>query len=69
MKKIIAKIDFTANGENYIKGDELNNLTYNQIVKLNEKGFIEPLDFKDLTLIKRELEKTNKEVKYGINTK
>lgn len=69
MKKIIAKIDFVANGENYIKGDELNNLTYNQIVKLNEKGFIEPLDFKDLTLIKRELEKTNKEVKYGINTK
>ena len=41
MKKVVAKIDFSANGENYIKGDELNNLTYEQIVKLNEQGFIE----------------------------
>lgn len=56
MKKVIAKIDFVANGVQYIKGDELNNLTYNQIVRLNEKGFIEPLDYKDLVLIKRELE-------------
>lgn len=57
MKKIIAKINFTANGKEYIVGDEINNLNYNQIVKLNEKGFIEPLDYKDLVLIKRELEK------------
>ena len=55
--KIIAKIDFTANGEMYIAGDEIKNLTYEQIVRLNEKGFIEPLTFKELTLIKRELEK------------
>lgn len=55
--KIIAKIDFTANNEMYIAGDEIKNLTYEQIVKLNEKGFIEPLTFKELTLIKRELEK------------
>jgi len=58
--KIIAKIDFTANGVGYIKGDELKNLTYEQIVRLNEKGFIEPLDFKDLVLIKRELDNKNK---------
>lgn len=56
MKKIIAKIDFTANGKFYIAGDELNNLTYNQIVRLNEQGFIEPLEYRDLVLIKRELE-------------
>ena len=55
--KIIAKIDFVANNEQYIKGDEIKGLSYNQIVKLNELGFIEPLTFKDLTLIKRELEK------------
>ena len=61
MKKVIAKIDFTANGEYYIKGDELDNLTYEQIVKLNEKGFIEPLEYRDLVLIKRELEKPKKE--------
>ena len=59
--KIIAKIDFTANNESYIKGDEINNLDYRQIVKLNELGFIEPLSYKDLVLIKRELEKPKKE--------
>ena len=62
MKKIVAKIDFTANGNGYIKGDEIDGLTYEQIVKLNEKGFIEPLEYKDLVLIKRELDKNkNKE--------
>jgi hypothetical protein len=55
--KIIAKKDFTTEDTEYIKGDEIKNLTYNQIVKLNEKGFIEPLSYKDLVLIKRELEK------------
>lgn len=57
MKKVIAKIDFTTNNGQYIVGDEINNLSYKQIVKLNEKGFIEPLTYKDLVLIKRELEK------------
>ena len=60
MKKVIAKIDFTANDKQYIKGDEINDLTYDQIVKLNEKGFIEPLEYRDLVLIKRELEKSKK---------
>lgn len=55
--KIIAKKDFTSNLGNFIKGDELKGLTYNQIVKLNELGLIEPLSYKDLVLIKRELEK------------
>lgn len=55
--KIIAKVDFASNIGNYIKGDEITGLNYNQIVKLNEKGLIEPLSFKDLVLIKRELEK------------
>ena len=63
MKKVIAKIDFIANNKGYIKGDEITGLNYNQIVKLNEKGFIEPLDFKDLVLIKRELAKPKKENK------
>jgi len=62
MKKVIAKIDFTTNNEDYIVGDEINNLSYNQIVKLNEKGFIEPLSYKDLVLIKRELEKKKEEL-------
>ena len=45
-------------------------LTYEQIVKLNELGFIEPLDFKDLVLIQKELKQNKKEeVKHGIDTK
>ena len=65
MKKIIAKINFIANGKDYIAGEEIKGLDYKQIIKLNEKGFIEPLDYKDLVLIKRELEGG----KNGINTK
>ena len=68
MKKIIAKVDFTANNESYIKGDEINGLTYEQIVKLNEKGFIEPLEYKDLVIIKRELSKPKGEDKYNGTT-
>ena len=58
--KIIAKKDFSTNIGNYVKGDEIKGLTYEQIVKLNELGFIESLSFKDLVLIKRELEKEEK---------
>lgn len=56
MKKMIARIDFTSNIGSFIKGDEIDNLTYEQIIKLNELGFIEPLDYEDLVIIKRELE-------------
>ena len=56
MKKLIVKKDFTANGIDYITGDEINTNNYEAIVKLNEKGFIEPLTYKDLVLIKRELD-------------
>jgi len=59
--KIIAKINFSSNIGDYIAGEEIKDLTYNQIVKLNEKGFIEPLDYKDLILIKRELKNVKEE--------
>lgn len=62
MKKIIAKKDFSTNIGDYVKGDEITDLTYKQIVKLNELGFIEPLTFKDLVLIKRELNKKKNEL-------
>ena len=54
--KIIANKDFTLCGETYIKGDELTNLTYQQVVKLNEEGFIKSLTYQDLVLLKREIE-------------
>lgn len=60
MKKVIAKINFKANNENYVKGDEVTNLTYEQVVKLNELGFIEPLKYEDLIQIKRELKNPKK---------
>ena len=63
MKKIIAKVDFTGNLGSYIAGDEIKNAKYSQIVKMNELGFIEPLDFKDLVVIKRELENPSKDLK------
>jgi len=58
--KIIARVDFTSNIGNYVAGDEIKDLNYEQIVKLNEKGFIEPLEYKDLVLIKRELDENKK---------
>ena len=39
MKPIKAKIDFSANGEWYIAGEELKGLSYENVVLLNEKGF------------------------------
>ena len=62
MKKVIAKTDFTIDKNKYIKGDEINGLNFEQIVKLNEKGFIEPLYYKDLVLIERELKKKKEEL-------
>lgn len=55
MKKLIAKKDFIINGVPFVKGDEINVNDIVTIKKLNEKGFIEPLDFKDLTILEREL--------------
>ena len=56
MIKIIAKKDFTRNGEYVFVGDEIKANDINEIVKLNEKGFIEPLTFKDIVQLKKELE-------------
>lgn len=63
MKEIIAKVNFTSNIGNYVKGDKIAGLNYHQIVKLNEHGLIEPLDYKDLILIQRELSNKKKEEK------
>lgn len=61
MKKVIARIDFQAyiDGKlhSHLKGDEISGLNIEQIAKLNEKGFIEPLDYKDLVLLERGLKK------------
>ena len=59
MKKLIAIKDFSAGNKDYIEVDEIKITNYEAIVELNEKGFIEPLGYKDLVLIRRELENKN----------
>lgn len=61
MKKLIAKKDFSINGNFYIKGDEINVTDISIVKKLNEKGFIETLDFKDLVILERELKNKKEE--------
>lgn len=46
-----AKKDFSINGKFYFIGDEVAE-KYEDIVKLNEKGYIEPLTTKQLYQIK-----------------
>ena len=62
--KIIARKDFTLDREFYFAGDEVKIKDFDKIVKLNEKGFINPLTLKELVQIKKELnapKKYNKE--------
>ena len=60
MIKIIAKKDFTRNGEYVFVGDEIKTNDINEIVRLNEKGFIEPLTLKEIIEFKKELENPKK---------
>ena len=64
MKKLVAIKDFSADGKDFIVGDEIKTKNYEAIVLLNEKGFIEPLTYKDLVLIKRELDNLNEKERY-----
>ena len=59
MKSLVCKKDFSLNGTYYIQGDVLNITDINVIKKLNEKGFIEPLTLRDLTILERELKNVN----------
>lgn len=62
MKSIKAKKDFTLNGVEYIKGDDIEVNNIQEVVKLNEKGLIEPLSRKDIVLIQRQLKKKGEEL-------
>ena len=48
MKPIKAKVLFSHKGIWHEAGDEVKVETKEDLVKLNEKGFIEPLTFKDI---------------------
>lgn len=60
MIKIIAKKDFTRKGEPIFAGDDVKVNSVEELVKLNEKGFIEPLTFKEIVQFKKELENPEK---------
>lgn len=62
MKEIIAKKDFILNGKQYITGDKIDTKDIKVISALNEKGFIEPLSYKDLVIIERENQKEKDEL-------
>lgn len=62
MKEIIAKKDFVLNGKKYIAGDKIETKDIKEISLLNEKGFIEPLSYKDLVIIEREIQKEKDEL-------
>lgn len=63
MKSIKAKTSFNLDGVYYDAGDEVICNDISKIVKMNEKGFIEPLSAKDLQNIKNEISKPKKIVK------
>lgn len=56
--KLIANKNFTHNGNYYFKNDEieLKKIKYEDIVRMNENGFIKPLCLKELVQVKKELE-------------
>lgn len=61
MKKIIAKKDFTINGNFFIKDEPVDVKDIETIKKLNEKGFIYPLELKELMILEKELKNNIKE--------
>ena len=62
MKEVIVKKDFILNDKSYIVGDKIDIKDINVITVLNEKGFIEPLDYKDLVILERKLKKEKEEL-------
>ena len=64
MNQVVAKKDFTINGKYYFENDEIDvkEFTFEEIVRLNEKGLIKPLCMRDLMIIK-ELKSSKKNKK------
>jgi hypothetical protein len=61
MKKLIAKKDFSIDGKFFIKDEPVEIKNIDTIKKLNEKGFIYPLELKDLIVLEREFKSNIKE--------
>lgn len=48
MESIRASENFTLKGKPYKKGDEIKNVSKEELIRLNERGFIKPLSFNDI---------------------
>ena len=57
MKKIIAAMDFTLHGKKYIKGKEVKINSKEDLIRLNERGFIEPFFIGEIQEYFKEKEK------------
>lgn len=51
--KILANKNFIFNDTSYIKGEEVKVENINQVRKLNELGYIEPLQYEELVKLER----------------
>jgi len=51
--KIIARINFILNGTPYLKDEEVKVDNMEQVHKLNELGYIKPLQYEELVKIER----------------
>ena len=61
MKAIKIKKDFSVDGKFYFAGDTIEGkIKYETLVKINEKGYIEPLTLKELTEYQREINEYKK---------
>ena len=61
MRKIVAKKDFMFDGKFFMKDENVDIKDIETIKKLNEKGFIYPLELKELVILERELKNNIKE--------
>ncbi len=61
MKAVIAKIDFTLHGEKYTKGKEVKVNSKEELIRLNERGFIEPFSYAEIQDFITTMEEKKKE--------
>lgn len=61
MKKIIAATTFTLRDKKFIKGKEVKVNSKEELIKLNERGFIEPFSFAEIQEYFKEKEKEGNE--------
>lgn len=71
MKPIKIKKDFTLNGNPYFNGDNIESKEFKieEIVSLNEQGFIEPLTQKEIISLIKERENDTKSISKPLKTK